>query len=357
MKGSSVPAEVENTIVAEEQPILWLGMAGFGPEQRTHLESCVARPIGAAKWRVCAFGEADAWWVNGEKVRAAPGGNLKVAAGLPTERALSLDLAQIDRPIAFAAPHASDDFEPRFAFEPSSQASIEALLVQFENWLRLLRAQFVLGKQIIERGARLRDAVYHVSHGGRLLAVLDFREGRAAILPAAHPSELWAAQWQKRPPLAGDLPSAFARFNPAQLAWSYVRRTERDMLPPRYRTGTIHYRSVPRVPVGWLRDSQLTVLRELAAGPASLAGLQLRTGLAAELVAQDVACLYYAGAVTTVGVKASTPFGARRRGEADPWEGGASQQGAPSTGPGDLTAPVTLEHRGLPNPSQVRRPQ
>jgi hypothetical protein len=352
-----VPAEVENAIVAEERPILWLGMAGFGPEQRAHLESCVARATSAARWRVCLFGEADAWWVNGEKVRATPGGNLKVAAGLPTERALSLDLAQIDRPIAFATPQACTDFEPRCAFEPSSQASIDGVLVQFENWLRTLRAQFVLGKQIIERGAPLRDAVYHVSHGGRLLAVLDFREGRAAIAPTAHPTELWAAQWQKRPPLAGDLPSAFVRFNPAQLAWSYVRRTERDMLPPRYRTGMIHYRSVPRVPVGWLRDSQLAVLRELAAEPASLAGLQRRTGLAAELLAHDVACLYYAGAVTTVGGKASSPFGARRRSEADPWEAGASQQGIPSTGPGDLTAPVTLDHRGVPDPTQVRRPQ
>jgi hypothetical protein len=119
----------------------------------------------------------------------------------------------------------------------------------------------------------------------------------------------------------------------------------------------IHYRSVPRVPVGWLRDSQLAVLRELAAEPASLAGLQRRTGLPAELIAQDVSCLYYAGAVTTIGGKASSPFGARRRGESDPWEAGASQQGAPSTGPGDLTAPVTLDHRGVPNPAHARRPQ
>src|SRR4051794_21943312 len=78
--------------VAAEQPILWLGMTGFAPAQRTTLEAFMASATGTARWRVCAFGEADAWWVNGANVRVIPGGNLKVAAGLPTERALSLDL-------------------------------------------------------------------------------------------------------------------------------------------------------------------------------------------------------------------------------------------------------------------------
>ncbi len=109
-------------------------------------------------------------------------------------------------------------------------------MLQLENWLRSLRAQFVLGKQIIERGAELRRGVHHVSYGGKLLAMLDFHDGKGALAPDAHPVDLWEAQWKRRPMLARDLPPNFERCTPAQLAWVYVRRTERDMLPMRYRT-------------------------------------------------------------------------------------------------------------------------
>ncbi|HWP10257.1 MAG TPA: hypothetical protein VNN06_00435, partial [Ramlibacter sp.] len=68
-------AELERD-AAEEQPILWLGMAGFSPQQRTDLAAFLSRRSGLSRWRVCAFGEADAWWVNGAKVRVMPDGNL-----------------------------------------------------------------------------------------------------------------------------------------------------------------------------------------------------------------------------------------------------------------------------------------
>ena len=82
---------------ATEQPVLWLGMAGFGPAQRASLEASLASSTGSSRWRPCAFGDADAWWVNGAKSSLLPEGTLKVAAGLPTERALKLDLSQVDR--------------------------------------------------------------------------------------------------------------------------------------------------------------------------------------------------------------------------------------------------------------------
>ena len=84
-----------------EQPILWLGMSGFAPEQRPVLEESLTRSPGSPSWRTCAFGDADAWLVNGSKLRVMPDGNLKVAPGLPTERALNLNLSEVDRPVAF----------------------------------------------------------------------------------------------------------------------------------------------------------------------------------------------------------------------------------------------------------------
>jgi hypothetical protein len=332
--------------VEVEEPLLWLGMAGFAPAQRAFLEDAVSRANGAARWRICGFGEADAWWVNGANVRVLPGGNLKVAAGIPTERALNLDLTEVDRPVAFASPQATADFEPRCSFDPASEPSIHGALLQLEHWLRPLRAQFVLGKQIIERGADLRHGVYHVSYSGKLLAVLDFHESKAAISPEAHPVDLWEAQWKRRPMLARDLPPKFSRSTPAQLAWIYARHTERDLLPLRYRTETVYYRGVPQVPVGWLRDSQLMLLRELAAEPGDLAALGRRTGLPPETIAHDLACLYFAGGITaTAGKAGKTLMGS---GAADSLPAGSVPNSVPADSrPGltDLTAPARLELR------------
>lgn len=44
---------------------------------------------------------------------------LKILAVLPTERAVQLDLDEVDRPIAFSLPLASDDFDPKHSFDLS----------------------------------------------------------------------------------------------------------------------------------------------------------------------------------------------------------------------------------------------
>jgi len=332
-----------------EQPILWLGISGFAPQQRTVLEAALARPGAQPRWRTCPFGDADAWWVNGARVRITPEGNIKVAAGLPTEHALNLNPSEVDRPVAFAVPLAAEEFQPRCTFDPASQASIHGVLLQFEQWLWLVRAQFVLGAQIIARTAELRRGVYHVSHGSRLLAVLDFQRGKAAVAPRAHPVDLWAAQWTKLPMGAHDLPETFVPTTPAQLAWAYVRRTDRDMLPQRYRTHIIYYRHVPGVPLRWLRDSQLMLLRELSGEPGTLEALRQRTGFPIVQIEHDLTCLYYAYAITTTPAKAAARATAHH-----------DSSLAHTSGPGldsllrddlhvhdqrDLTAPALLEHK------------
>ena len=333
---------------AVEQPILWLGMSGFAPQQRTVLEASLASPGNVPRWQPCVFGDADAWWVNGPKVRLMPDGNLRVAAGLPTEQALNLNLGEVDRPIAFALPLAGDEFEPRCTFDPVSLPSTQAVLRQFEQWLWLVRAQFVLGAQIVHRGAELRKGIFHLSHAGKLLAVLDFQHGKGAIAPRLDPTDLWQAQWLRRPIGAHDLPPTFVQATPAQLAWAYVRRTDRDLLPPRYRTEKIFYRHVPGVPLRWLRDSQLMILRELSAESGTVEALRQRTGYPVAHIEHDLTCLYYANAITTTRSKAALPVESRR------------PDSQPSSGPGlesllrndahphynhDLTAPALLEHR------------
>jgi hypothetical protein len=313
-----------------EQPILWLGMSGFAPEQRPILEASLTRSPGSPSWRICTFGDADAWFVNGRNVRVTPDGNLKVAPGLPTERALNLNLGEVDRPVAFGLPLASHEIEPRCTFDPASEASIHGVLAQFEGWLRPLRAEFVLGAQLIERKSTLLRGVYHVSHNGTLLAVLDLHEGKCAISPNAHPVDLWDAEWAKRPDGARDMPPGFVPVTPARLAWAYVHRTDRDLLPPRYRSDPIYYRHVPRVPVRWLHDSQLLLLRELSVEPGTFEALRQRTGFSVKHLAYDLSCLYYATAITTTPGPApdSQPVSEGHWNQVD-----------------DLTAPALLERR------------
>lgn len=328
-----------------EHPVLWLGISGFAPAQRGALEAWLTRPGALPLWRVCAFGDADAWWVNGAKVRVLPNGNLMVAPGLPTEHTLTLNLGDVDRPVAFAMPMATD-FEPRCAFDPGSSASVHAALLQFDTWLRPLRSQFVLGKQLIERKMELGRNVYHVIHRGSLLAVLDLHDRKVALAPGMHPLDLWDARWYKRPVGARDTPPNFVSCTPGELAWAYVRRTERDMLPPHYRASTIFYRRVPQVPVRWLHDSHLMLLRELAAEPAGIQSLVRRTGLPLAVLELDLACLYYAGAVTTTPAKAAL---LRRRRDAglhvgEPASNSPTRQDCAHH---DLTAPASLEHKDL----------
>lgn len=341
------PDSIANASVTE-QPILRLGMLGFDPQQRAQLEVLLTHRSGSARWRSCDLGDADAWWVNGAKVHPMPDGSLKVAAGLPTEHALKLDMSEVDRPVAFALPLASSEFAPPCTFKPASQPSIDAVLLQFENSLRLVRAQFVLGGQIIQRGSELRHGIFQISHRGALLAVLDFREGKAAFSAQLHPVGLLNAHWDKRPIGAGNMPERFVRTSLAELTWAYVRRTDRDLLEPRYRAEMIYYRHAPRVPLRWLRDSQLMLLRELSVEPGTLEALRQRTGFAVRQMEHDLSCLYYAGAITTTRSKAAMTMATRD--ESHPPSLGPEMDSllsgeGPSHYKRDVTVPASLEHK------------
>lgn len=288
-----------------EQPLLWLGLAGFTPEQRQRLNVLLGRlPRGWPSWRHGAFAEADAWLVCGEKCRLLSADTLKILAGLPTERTVQLNLDEVDRPIAFSLPLASSDLDPMHAFDLASDAGLQQVLQRFEEWLRPLRAQFVLGGQLISRESELLPGIYHVSHKGALLAVMDFHEWRIGIAPGVDPVDLELARWHRRPLEAHDIPPHFLLSNLSQLRWIYAQRTERDVLPPRYRSKPVYFRHAPAVPQRWLKDSQLLLLRELSVGPANLDTLQRRTRLAPAQLTRDLASLYFAGSVTTTPDKA-----------------------------------------------------
>jgi hypothetical protein len=289
-----------------EAPRMWLGLAGFDADQRAAISQTLARAPDLPRWELSSFSGADAWLLNGAKCRVGSNGTLDVEPGLPTEKPIKLDLSDVDRPVAFATP-VPDDLDPRCTFDVGSQASLQGALLQFDVWLRLERAQFELGAQVIRLGAALRHGIFHLMHRGNLLAVLDFRKGNAGLAPGLHPLDVTQAEWHKRPAGAADVPPGFVASSPAQLAWTYVRRSDGEMLPQQYREQTIYFRRVPRVPLRLLGDTQLLLLRELSIQPSTLAGLVERTEIAREQLDHALACLYYAGSITTTSSKAARP--------------------------------------------------
>jgi hypothetical protein len=335
-----------------EQPVLWLGLAGFTPEQSKQLELLLARlPKGLGAWQLGAFSEADAWLVSGEKSRLLSPDTLKVLAGRPTERTVQLNLAEVDRPIAFSLPLASGELDPMYTFDPASAPSLHQVLLQLEARLRPLCCQFVLGGQLIARESQLLPGIYQVSHKGALLAVMDFHEWRIGISPAAEPQDFELARWDRRPLAARGVPEHFLPNSLAQLRWVYAQRTRRDVLPPRYRSKPVYFRRAPDVPMRWLRDSQLLLLRALSQEVSTFDRLQQRTGLAPAQLTRDLASLYFAGSITTTPDKAGTgsfgnldiTAGSAADGAALLAAGTPAGKGGPlPVAPVDLTVPAQL---------------
>jgi hypothetical protein len=328
-----------------ELPVLSLGLAGFTPEQGKQLASLLAQlPKGFAGWQGSAFPEADAWLVSGEKSRLLHADTLKILAGRPTERAIQLTLSEIDRPIAFSLPLAPGNLDPMYTFDPGSAASLYKVLQQFQTRLRGLCCQFMLGGQLIARETQLQPGIYHVSHRGNLLAVMDFIEWKIGISPNASPVDLELATWDRRPLAARGIPEHFESSSLSQLRWVYAQRTRGDVLPSRYRSRPVYFRRAPDVPLRWLRDSQLVLLRALSREVSSFDGLQQRTGLTSVQLARDLASLYFAGSITTTPEKAGTgSFGTP---DAYPGQnsGGAALQVQPSlSGARGLSVPVAAD--------------
>jgi hypothetical protein len=225
-------------------------------------------------------------------------------------------LGEVRQHVAVWGPHSLPDGEQLASFDLASPAGIQAALLGLDTSLRLERAQFVLGSHIVQRGVQLRHSIFHVCREGKFLAVLDFVRGKAGFAPDIHPVDVWDAEWQRRPMGAGDAPDNFVSATIAELAWAYLRRSDRDLLPSRYRSALLYFRQPPRVPLRLLRDSQLLLLRELACGPATMESVGRRIGRSGAGLAHDLSCLYYAGAITTTRAKASGGAGLASEGEA-----------------------------------------
>ena len=331
-----------------ELPVLRLGLVGFSADTQQRLSSMVAKTaFSGMVWEFSQFADADAWWVHGARTQLLADGTLRIGSGAPAGRSVQLNLAEVDRPIAFALP-LPRDFDPALRFNPESEPSVQDVLRKFEVWLQPLMAQFCLASQLIEHESALGAGVYHVISAGRLLAVVDL-QGEVGVLPTAGLADFERAMWSARPAAAAEIPEQFVRASLSQLMWQYAMRTGRDVLPKRYRTGLLYFRRPPRLPQRMLKDSHLLIVRELVAAPCSMDDLRQRTGLPAEQLAHDLAALYLVGSITSNPKRAA----ASRTGRRDGPDSVSSLPSvlAPAAAPGmsratsrlpDLTAPAPM---------------
>jgi DNA-binding transcriptional ArsR family regulator len=116
------------------------------------------------------------------------------------------------------------------------------------------------------------------------------------------------------------VPQNFARASLALLMWRYVSRSPRDLLPVRYRTGSIYFRRPPRIDPVLVDEEHLLVMRELAIRPASYDELKARLDMQDVVLARTLAALYYVGSITANRLRAGpTPVaGELARASRDP---------------------------------------
>lgn len=296
-----------------EQPVLRLGLLGFAEPVGLRLQAWASQvQPGWPAWRTSDPHLADAWMISGESVEVLGRDAVVICHPHGSGERLTLNRAEVDRPLAFATP-LPEGFASAEFFEAGDEKSVRQRLQRFEAWLRPLRSQFALGAQLVDRLSHYKGGVVHVMHESKLLAVIDLDRWQTGLFIPARPVDLSMAEWVRRPTLAHDIPSSFIRLPLHRVMWTYAVRTARDILPARYRQQTVHLRRVPRLPARWFDEVHLIIMRELMGHPGSLDELQQRTGVPIGELAHRLAALYFAGGVTTDAESARRAEPATRR--------------------------------------------
>jgi hypothetical protein len=328
-----------------ELPLLTLGLAGFTSEQDQAIAAMLARGVGeATQWKTSELDAADAWWLHGGRTQALGGDRIRIASGLAGGRSIQLHMPDVDRPVGFARPLPLG-FNALCSFDLADPASMKAVLQQFESWLAPITAQFCLAEHIVEHQSALAAGIYELRLGSQLLAVVDM-QGEVAVCATLTAADFEGTYWHRG--TSGPIPEHFARASLAQLMWQYTVRTQRELLPKRYRTGLLYFRRAPHLPQRMITNSHLLIMRELMLAPATFEDLQQRCGFAEARLARKLASLYFVGSITSNPKRAARttprPEGSEPSALRSNLDSMVPSELPPARQPrgGDLTAPAPL---------------
>jgi hypothetical protein len=283
-----------------EVPVLRLGLAGYTEaHQKAAWEAAVSAGTTRALWVLGAFGDADAWWLDGSRTMLLPNQHLRVQPAVPSARSVHIALSDVDRPIAFSLPVTAPGLKPAVSFRLGDRAATARVLQQFADLMQPMLSQFALASSIAEHQPSLSSGAWELLRGSDLLAVVDLKLG-AGVKPGVTHTDFAGASWCIRNHGAVSIPASYHRCSISQLMWQYAQRTERDLLPPHYRTQPLYFRRPPRLPQRLLKDAHLLLMRELLARPGmDFDGLQQASGLANEPLARCLSALYVVGSITS----------------------------------------------------------
>ena len=321
-------------------PRMRMGLVGFADEKQL-LNLLMSRNRNL-QWERWPFIDADALWINGAHAQPLRGNLVRIPSVDPAKPATVLNLKEIDRPTAFTLPFANGYFTPPLAFDPHKVDQVADVLNVFEAALLDTAAELTLASEIAARRHGLAAPSYHLMVRGRLLAIFN-ASGEIGLAPQLAPHELEEAEWAGRPAAGGQIPGQFRRTTIAQVMWNHVMRSADDLLPSRYREGTIHWRRMPAVPPRWIREEHMMLIAVLSTGPQTVASLSDTTGLSPAAVSQGLAALYFGGSLTTDPRKAGPTRVARAP---------ASEEGWPSSMTSSFQQP---QHVAPPRPGKRAR--
>jgi hypothetical protein len=122
--------------VSVEQPVLGLGLLGFADPVGLRLQDWAAQaPAGWPMWRACDPHLADAWMIAGDAVEVLGRDEVVIRHPHGSGERLTLNRAEVDRPLAFATP-LPEGFASAEFFEADNESSVRQRLQRFEAWLR-----------------------------------------------------------------------------------------------------------------------------------------------------------------------------------------------------------------------------
>jgi len=281
-----------------ETPVFRLGLVGFSEREDQALRGGIAG-YREVQWRCGRAEGADAWIIKGARIARIQDSRLRVipSDGTSTGTAYLLDVSS--RPVAVAtpAPEQVRQLAPLF-FDPAQDGGLAAGLAALDAQLARLRRQYWIASHLVEHNATVGKAAYELRAGAQVLAVADMK-GAVFISPEATEQGLDYAVWKHRARKMVEVPPHFERHALAELLWAYATRTQRELLPARYRETTIYLRRPPRVPQELVGDVHLRIIRELAVDAASMADLSERIGVDENTLARSLSALYLVGSVTT----------------------------------------------------------
>jgi hypothetical protein len=283
-----------------EVPVLRLGLAGFTEaQQKSAADAAAAAASARARWELGGFAEADAWWLEGSRTVLMANDHLRVQPAVPSGRSVQLALGDVDRPVAFSQPVVAPGFKPAVTFPLQERPVAVAVLHKFADWLQTMLSQFALASSIAEHQPGLMSGSWEVLRGSQLLAVVDLKLG-AGTMPGVTSADFQEASWCIRDHGAVLIPPSYPRASVSQLMWQYAQRSERDLLPPHYRTQPLYFRRPPRLPQRQMKDAHLLLMRELLAHPGmNFKGLQQATGLGESALVRVLSALYVVGSITS----------------------------------------------------------